>query len=112
VHITCNDLQTKDEADIRKALLEKLLKRYCFKIYAEDETMDSEVMKRITQKALSMMSKALNTWRHMENLKKDEDFDTYIKKRWPQIQWEQWELFIESHSNEDFEKMSKCGKDL
>jgi hypothetical protein len=30
-------------------------KQYCFKIYAEDETMDPEVMKRITQKALSMM---------------------------------------------------------
>jgi hypothetical protein len=26
VHITCNDLQAKDEADIRKALFEKLLK--------------------------------------------------------------------------------------
>jgi hypothetical protein len=34
------------------------------------------------------MSKALNTWQHTANLKKDEDFDTYKKKRWPQIQWE------------------------
>jgi hypothetical protein len=42
----------------------------------------------------------------MANLKKDEDFDIYIKKRCPQIQWEQCELFIESHSNEDFKKMS------
>jgi predicted flavoprotein YhiN len=73
VHITCNDLWAKDEADIRKALLEKLLKRYCFKIFVEDETVDDEVMKKITQKALSMMSKALNTWRHTANLKKDED---------------------------------------
>jgi hypothetical protein len=92
--------------------LEKLLKRYCFKIYAEDETMDPKVMKRIKQKALSMMSKALNTWQNTANLKKDEDFNTYIEKSWPQIQWEQWELFIEYHSNEDFEKMSKWGKDL
>jgi hypothetical protein len=78
VHITCNDLQAKDEAAIRKALLEKLLKRYCFKIYAEDETMDSEVIKRITQKALSMMSKALNTWRHTANFKKDGDLDPQV----------------------------------
>jgi hypothetical protein len=37
--------------------------------------MDSEVIKRITQKSLSMMSKALNTWRHTANFKKDEDLD-------------------------------------
>jgi hypothetical protein len=34
---------------LEKAVLEKLLKQYCFKIYVEDETMDPKVMKRITQ---------------------------------------------------------------
>jgi hypothetical protein len=112
VQSTCKELRAKDEADIISALLEKLLKQYCFKIYVDDDTMDREVMKRITHKALSMMSKALNTWRHTTNLKKNEDFDTYIKKRWPQIEWEQWKLFIASHSNEHFEKISKWGKDM
>jgi hypothetical protein len=34
------------------------------------------------------MSKALNTWRTTSNQIKDEDFETVIKKKWPQLQEE------------------------
>jgi fructose-1-phosphate kinase PfkB-like protein len=43
------------------------------------------------------MSKALNTWRTTANKIKDEDFETDIKKKWPQIQEEDWKEFVKSH---------------
>ena len=55
VNIICKDLRAKEQAAIRGALLEKLLNRYVFQIYGEDENCNGEIMKRVTLKALSMM---------------------------------------------------------
>jgi hypothetical protein len=43
----------------------------------------------------------------MANSKKDENFETYIKNRWPQILEEDWNRFAASHSGTDFKKMSE-----
>ena len=89
--ITCMDLRGKDQAGTRDNLLVKLFRKYSFNIYGDDEALNHEAERRVRHKALSMMSKALNTWRNMANLKKGEDFETCIKKKWPQIQLEGWQ---------------------
>ena len=59
-----------------------------------------------------MMSKALNTWRNTANSKKGEDFETCIKKKWPQIPHGEWLEFVEYHSYESFRKKSDLMKEL
>jgi hypothetical protein len=56
------------------------------------------------------MSKAFNTWQTTANKIKDEDFETIIKKKWPQILEEDWKEFIKSHSEDTFRVMSSWGK--
>jgi hypothetical protein len=51
-----------------------------------------------------MMTKALSSWQTMANAKKDENFETYINNRWPQIQEEDWKQIVASHSGTDFKK--------
>jgi hypothetical protein len=48
----------------------------------------------------------------MANSKKDENFETYIMNRWPQIQEGDWKRFVASHSGTDFEKMSEWGNGI
>jgi hypothetical protein len=48
----------------------------------------------------------------MANKLKDEDFDTVIQKKLPQITEEQWKQFIESHKCPDFNKKSAWGKEI
>jgi hypothetical protein len=48
----------------------------------------------------------------MPNSKKGENFETYIKNRWPHIQEEDWKRFVASHSGIDFKKMSEWGKGM
>lgn len=69
-------------------------------------------MKKVKEKALSMMVKALNTWRNTANKIKDEDFQTIIKTRWPHIDEKHWAKFIESHTDPEFKKRSAWGKDM
>ena len=59
-----------------------------------------------------MMSKALTTWQNMANKRKDKDFETDIKKRWPHIQEEDWQQFIATHSDDEVKKKCDCGKDM
>ena len=102
VSITCMDLRGKDQAGTRDNLLVKLFSKYSFNIYGDDESMNHEAERRVRHKALSMMSKALNTWRNTANSKKGEDFETCIKKKWPQIPHGEWLEFVEYHSDESF----------
>jgi hypothetical protein len=48
----------------------------------------------------------------MANSKKDGNFETYIKNRWPQIQEEDWTRFVASHLGTEFKKMSEWGKGM
>jgi hypothetical protein len=66
--------------------------------------------KKIKEKAMCMMVKALSTWRNTTNKLKDEDFETIIHKKWPQITEERWKQFIESHNFPNFNKKSAWGK--
>jgi hypothetical protein len=43
---------------------------------------------------------------------KDEDFETVMQKKWPQIMEEQWKQFIESHKCPDFNKKSAWGNTM
>jgi beta-lactamase class D len=52
--------------------------------------------KMVKHNALKMMTKALNTWRNMVNSKKNENYETYVKNGWPQIQEKDWWLFVAS----------------
>jgi hypothetical protein len=67
-------------------------------------------LKKIKEKAMCMMVKALSTWQNIANKLKDEDFETVIQKKWPQIIEEQRKQFIESHKCPDFNKKSAWGK--
>ena len=68
--------------------------------------------KRVKHNALRMMTKALNTWRNMANSKRHEDFESYIKKRWPQIQENDWQRFVASHADSVFKSQSQWRKDM
>jgi hypothetical protein len=57
-----------------------------------------------------MIVKALSTWRNMINKLKDEDFETVIQKKWPQITEERWKQLIESHNFPNFNKKNAWGK--
>ena len=69
-------------------------------------------MKRVKHNALRMMTKALNKWRNMANSKKGEDFETYIKIRWPKIEKEDWQKFVAFHSGSLFKRKSEWGKGM
>ena len=73
VNITSKQIRRKGQANIQKALFNKLFSRYSFKFNGDDE--ESEyLMKRVKHNALRMMTKALNTWWNMANSMKGEDF--------------------------------------
>ena len=67
-------------------------------------------MKRVKDRSLCIMSKALNTWRTTANKYKDKDFSTFIKKRWPSIREEVWEEFVAYNSDYCFGRLSAWGK--
>jgi hypothetical protein len=103
--ITCMDVWGKGQKDLREHVLRKLFDRYMF--HTED---DGDTFKRIREKAMCIMSKALNTWITPANKIKDEDFETAIKKKWPHIIEEDWKKFVESHSDDTFRVMSSWGE--
>ena len=59
-----------------------------FTIYKFEFEGAEDKMKRIADSSPCMMVKALSTWRNMENKDKDKGFNTYILRRWPNIQEE------------------------
>ena len=67
--------------------------------------LNHEAKRRVRHKALSMMSKALNTWRVA-------GVETCIKNKWPQIPHGEWLEFVEYHSDESFRKKSDLMKEL
>jgi hypothetical protein len=48
----------------------------------------------------------------MVNSKKNKNYETYVKNIWPQIQDKDWQLFVASHSDTSFKKMSEWGKGM
>ena len=111
VNITCLNLRAKEQGSIREALFNKLFNLYRFNFDAVDEQ-SVQMKKGVKHNALRMMTKALNTWRNMANSKRHEDFESYIKKRWPQIQENDWQRFVASHADSVFKTHSKWGKDM
>jgi hypothetical protein len=107
VKITCMDFWKKGKMDLREYLLMKLFDRYFFRI--EDDGRSS-TFRRIREKALGIISKALNTWRTTANKIKDEDFETVIKKKLPQILEEDWKKFVKCHSEDTFRVLRSWGK--
>ena len=101
VNITCLNLRAKEQGSIREALFNKLFNRYCFNFHGVDDQ-SVQRKKRVKHNALRMMAKALNTWQNMANSKRHEDFESYIKKRWPQIQENDWQRFVASHADSVF----------
>jgi hypothetical protein len=104
VKITCTDLRAKDKENLREVIFNRLFNRYIIE--------NAEMKRTVRDKALGMMTKALNTWRNTANKKKDEDFNEVIKKKWPQIEEEDWEQFLASHSGDDFNNKSSKGKEM
>ena len=105
VNITCTDFRAKAQKNLREELLTKLFDQYKFDIEGGEDA-----MKRVKDKALCMMSKALNMWRTTANKMKSKDFKTVIKKKRPKILEEAWQRFIAFHSRNEFKKMSEWGK--
>jgi hypothetical protein len=73
VPTTCIDLRAKQYKNLTGLLMQMLFNHYEF---GKDEG-DKE-LKKIKQKAICMMVKALSTWRNTTNKLKDEDFETVI----------------------------------
>lgn len=107
VNITCRDSRPKAQTNMREALLTKLFDQYKFDIEGGEDA-----MKRVRDKSLCIMSKALNTWRTTANKMKYKDFKTVIKKKWPYILEEDWEQFVEFNSGIHFKMMSQWGKHM
>jgi hypothetical protein len=62
---------------MREPLLDKLFTIYKFEFEgAEDK------IKRIADRAMCMMVKALSMWHNMANKNKDKDFHTCVLRRW------------------------------
>jgi hypothetical protein len=109
VNITCGNLRAKEQVNIQEVLFNKLFNRYSFNFDGDDKQ-SMHINKTVKHNALKMMKKTFSMWRTMANSKKDENFKTYIKIGWPQIQEEDWKRFVASHSGTDFKKMSEWGK--
>lgn len=107
VRITCKDLRSKDNKILMNALLDKLFCIYKFEFEGAEN-----MKKRIEDKAMSMMAKALRTWRNMAHRNKDKDFNTFVRIRWPKVQEEDWKQFIAYHSDPGYMKLSEWGKEM
>ena len=71
--------------------MSKLFNQYLF-----STKVGEDAMKVVKQRTLCMMAKALVSWQNMENLYIGLDFETCIKRRWPQIKDEDWQQFVVS----------------
>lgn len=91
VKITCTNLRMEEHSNMREELLSKLFNQYLF-----SSEVGEDAMKRVKQGALLMMAKALVSWRNLAKKNICHDFETCIKRRWPQIQEEDWQQFIDS----------------
>jgi hypothetical protein len=111
LNIICGNLRAKEEVNIQEVFFNKFFNRHSFNFDGADKK-SMLIKKTVKHNALKMMTKALSTWQTMENLKKDEKFETYIKNIWPQIQEEDWKRLVASHSGTDFKKMSEWGKGM
>jgi hypothetical protein len=111
VNIMCMSLRVEEQANIREELFNKLVNRYSFNLDGDNDQ-SIHMKKMVKHNALKMMTKALNTWQNMANSKKNENYETYVKNRWPQIQEKDWQLFVASHLDTSFKKMSEWGKGM
>jgi hypothetical protein len=111
VNITCGNLRAKEQVNIQEVLFKKLFNIYSFNFDGDDDK-SMHIKKTVKHNALKIMTKALSMWQTMPNSKKGENFETYIKNRWPHIQEEDWKRFIASHSGIDFKKTSEWGKGM
>jgi hypothetical protein len=111
INITCTGLRVEEQANIQEELFNKLFNQYSFNLDGDNDQ-SIHIKKMVKHNALKMMTNALNIWRNMENSKKHENYETYVKNRWPQIQEKDWQLFVASHSDTSFKKMSEWGKGM
>ena len=100
-------MRSKDNKILVNALLDKLFCIYKFKFEgAEDKK------KKIEDRAMTMMAKALRMWRNMAHRNKDKDCNTFVRIRWPKVQEEDWKQFIAYHSDKEYKQLSEWGKEL
>jgi hypothetical protein len=101
------DLKSTNNKITRKILLDKL-----FTVYKLEFEGAKDKMKKIADRAMCIMVKPLSMWRNMANKNRNKDFNTYVLTRWPQIQEEDWNLFVAYDSEDEFKKLSEWGKGM
>ncbi|KAM3206169.1 hypothetical protein ACQJBY_061691 [Aegilops geniculata] len=107
VSINETNLRSKANENLRALLISKLHTHYKF----PDESLDETTP--VNNRALFKWSKLLSSWKSKaksEYLKKD--YKTEIKKMWPSVSKEDWNLFKEHCETPEVKEMEKWGKDM
>ncbi|XP_037456799.1 uncharacterized protein LOC119327816 isoform X3 [Triticum dicoccoides] len=107
VSINETNLRSKANENLRALLISKLHTHYKF----PDESLDETTP--VNNRALCKWSKLLSSWKSKaksEYLKKD--YETEIKKIWPLVSEEDWNLFKQHCETPEVKEMEKWGKDM
>ncbi|KAE8784031.1 hypothetical protein D1007_42391 [Hordeum vulgare] len=107
VSINETNLRSKANENLRALLISKLHTHYKF----PDESLDETTP--VNNRALCKWSKVLSTWKSKaksEYLEKD--YITEIKKKWPSVSEEDWNLFKQHCKTPEVKEMEKWGKDM
>ncbi|XP_044366706.1 uncharacterized protein [Triticum aestivum] len=107
VSINETNLRSKANGNLRALLISKLHTHYKF----PDESLDETTP--VNNRALCKWSKLLSSWKSKaksEYLKKD--YETEIKKIWPSVSEEDWNLFKQHCETPEVKEMEKWGKDM
>jgi hypothetical protein len=99
VKITCLDLRSIENTKVRGDILDQLFTIYRFQI-------DVTQIKQVVAKAMCLMVKSLSTWQSWATKNQDKELQTYVRRRWPSIQEEDWKLFFASRTSSKFDKLS------
>ena len=105
VNINCIDLKAEKNKSLVEELLQRLFNKYEFRV-------DEKIMKRVKHKAMSLMIRALGTWRCSAAKFTEKDFKTFIHVRWPKIKEKDWRLFVASRQEAKSKEKSEWGRQL
>ncbi|VAH99873.1 unnamed protein product [Triticum turgidum subsp. durum] len=107
VSINETNLRSKANENLRALLISKLHTHYKF----PDESLDETTP--VNNTALCKWTKLLSTWKSKaksEYLEKD--YETEIKKKWPSVSEEDWNLFKQHCETPEVKEMEKWGKEM
>uniref|UniRef100_A0A453QB67 Uncharacterized protein n=1 Tax=Aegilops tauschii subsp. strangulata TaxID=200361 RepID=A0A453QB67_AEGTS len=107
VSINETNLRSKANENLRALLISKLHTHYKF----PDESLDETTP--VNNTALCKWTKLLSTWKSKaksEYLEKD--YETEIKKKWPSVSEEDWNLFKRHCETPEVKEMEKWGKEM